>query len=200
MLRVALTGGIATGKSFCLGLFGSRGVPVIDADLLSRAAVAPGSAALSAVASRFGPSVLAPDGTLDRAALGRIVFGDRAARADLEAIVHPEVYRRISGWFVTLPAGTRLAIADIPLLFETGHEHDFDRVIVCACDPAEQLRRVMARDRLSEREARARLDAQWPIAAKIRRADHVIVTDRTIAETESQVRTLYERLKAEGAV
>jgi dephospho-CoA kinase len=200
MLRVALTGGIATGKSFCLGLFGSLGVPVIDADLLSRAAVAPGSAALSAVASRFGPSVLAPDGTLDRAALGRIVFGDRAARADLEAIVHPEVYRRISGWFVTLPAGTRLAIADIPLLFETGHEHDFDRVIVCACDPAEQLRRVMARDRLSEREARARLDAQWPIAAKIRRADHVIVTDRTIAETESQVRTLYERLKAEGAV
>jgi dephospho-CoA kinase len=200
MLRVALTGGIATGKSFCLGLFGSLGVPVIDADLLSRAAVAPGSAALSAVASRFGPSVLAPDGTLDRAALGRIVFCDRAARADLEAIVHPEVYRRISGWFVTLPAGTRLAIADIPLLFETGHEHDFDRVIVCACDPAEQLRRVMARDRLSEREARARLDAQWPIAAKIRRADHVIVTDRTIAETESQVRTLYERLKAEGAV
>jgi len=200
MLRVALTGGIATGKSFCLGLFGSLGVPVIDADLLSRAAVAPGSAALSAVASRFGPSVLAPDGTLDRAALGRIVFGDRAARADLEAIVHPEVYRRIGGWFVTLPAGTRLAIADIPLLFETGHEHDFDRVIVCACDPAEQLRRVMARDRLSEREARARLDAQWPIAAKIRRADHVIVTDRTIAETESQVRTLYERLKAEGAV
>jgi dephospho-CoA kinase len=200
MLRVALTGGIATGKSFCLGLFGSLGVPVIDADLLARAAVAPGSAALSAVASRFGPSVLAPDGTLDRTALGRIVFGDRAARADLEAIVHPEVYRRISGWFVTLPAGTRVAIADIPLLFETGHEPDFDRVIVCACDPAEQLRRVMARDRLSEREARARLDAQWPIAAKIRRADHVIVTDRTIAETESQVRTLYERLKAEGAV
>jgi dephospho-CoA kinase len=198
MLRVALTGGIATGKSFCLGLFGSLGVPVIDADLLARAAVAPGSAALSAVASRFGPSVLAPDGTLDRTALGRIVFGDRAARADLEAIVHPEVYRRISGWFVTLPAGTRLAIADIPLLFETGHEHDFDRVIVCACDPAEQLRRVMARDRLSEREARARLDAQWPIAAKIRQADHVIVTDRTIAETESQVRTLHERLKAEG--
>jgi dephospho-CoA kinase len=198
MLRVALTGGIATGKSFCLGLFGSLGVPIIDADVLSRAAVAPGSPALSAVASRFGDSVLMADGTLDRAALGRIVFADRAARADLEAIVHPEVYRRISEWFVTLPTATRLAIADIPLLFETGHEHDFDRIIVCACDPAEQLRRVMARDSLSEPEARARLAAQWPIEEKVRRADHVIVTDRTVAETESQVRTLHERLKVEG--
>ena len=198
MLRVALTGGIATGKSFCLGLFGSLGVPIIDADILSRAAVAPGSPALAAVASRFGAAVLMADGTLDRAALGRIVFTDRAARADLEAIVHPEVYRRISEWFVTLPTATRLAIADIPLLFETGHEHDFDRVIVCACDPAEQLRRVMARDRLSEPDARARLAAQWPIEEKVRRADHVIVTDRTVAETESQVRTLHERLKVEG--
>ena len=124
------------GKSFCLGLFGSLGVPIIDADILSRAAVAPGSPALAAVASRFGAAVLMPDGTLDRAALGRIVFSDRAARADLEAIVHPEVYRRISEWFVTLPTATRLAIADIPLLFETGHEHDFDRIVVCACDPA----------------------------------------------------------------
>jgi dephospho-CoA kinase len=198
MLRVALTGGIATGKSFCLGLFGSLGVPTIDADRLARAVVAPGSPALSAVASRFGASVLMADGTLDRAALGRIVFTDRAARADLEAIVHPEVYRRISQWFVTLPTTTRLAIADIPLLFETGHEHDFDRILVCACDPAEQLRRVMARDRLSEPDARARLAAQWPIEEKVRRADHVIVTDRTVAETESQVRTLHERLKVEG--
>ena len=150
------------------------------------------------MASRFGAAVLLADGTLDRAALGRIVFTDRAARADLEAIVHPEVYRRISQWFVTLPTTTRLAIADIPLLFETGHEHDFDRVIVCACDPAEQLRRVMARDRLTEPDARARLAAQWPIEEKVRRADHVIVTDRTVAETESQVRTLHERLKVEG--
>jgi dephospho-CoA kinase len=198
VLRVALTGGIATGKSFCLSRFGALGVPVIDADVLARTAVARGSPALAAVAARFGASVLLPGGSLDRAALGRIVFSDRAARADLEAIVHPEVYRRISEWFVTLPATTRLAIADIPLLFETGHEHDFDRVIVCACDPAEQLRRVMVRDGLTEREARARLDAQWPIEEKVRRADHVINTDTTVADTESQVRTLAERLKAEG--
>jgi dephospho-CoA kinase len=198
VLRVALTGGIATGKSFCLSRFGALGVPVIDADVLARTAVARGSPALAAVAARFGASVLLPGGSLDRAALGRIVFSDRAARADLEAIVHPEVYRRISEWFVTLPATARLAIADIPLLFETGHEHDFDRVIVCACDPAEQLRRVMVRDGLTEREARARLDAQWPIEEKVRRADHVINTDTTVADTESQVRTLAERLKVEG--
>ncbi len=110
---------------------------------------------------------LRADGTLDRPALGRLVFADRTARADLEAIIHPEVYRRISEWFANLPAGTRVAIADIPLLFETGHQHDFEVVIVCACSPAEQLRRLKARDGLSDEAARARLDAQWPIEEKV---------------------------------
>lgn len=197
MLRVALTGGIATGKSFCLSRFASLGAAVIDADLLARAAVAPGSPALAAIAARFGPSVLLPDGTLDRAALGRIVFSDRASRADLEAIVHPEVYRRIDEWFATRPAGTRVGIADIPLLFETGHHPEFDRIIVCACDPAVQLRRLMARDRLPEPDARARLAAQWPIAEKVARADYVITTDGTTPETEGRVGMVYERLKAE---
>ena len=109
--------------------------PVIDADVLARDAVAPGRRPGARSSARFGAGVLHADGTLDRAALARIVFGDRVARADLEAIVHPDVYRRISDWFADLPAGTRVAIADIPLLFETGHQHDFDRVVVCACDP-----------------------------------------------------------------
>ena len=126
------------------------------------------------------------DGTLDRAALGAIVFSDRAARAALEAIIHPEVRRRVREWFVNLPPQTALAIADIPLLFETGQEHDFDAVIVCACDPAEQLRRVMDRNRLSEDAARQRLAAQWPIEEKVARADHVIRTDGTFADTEAQ--------------
>ncbi len=198
MLRVALTGGIATGKSFCLSRFASLGAAVIDADLLARAAVAPGSPALAAIAARFGPSVILPDGTLDRAALGRIVFSDRASRADLEAIVHPEVYRRIDEWFATRPAGTRVGIADIPLLFETGRHHEFDRIIVCACDPAVQLRRLMARDRLPEPDARARLAAQWPIAEKVARADYVITTDGTTPETERRVGMVYESLKLEG--
>jgi dephospho-CoA kinase len=196
MLRVALTGGIATGKSYCLAQFASFGVPVIDADQVARDAVAPGSRALEEVGARFGASILRPDGSLDRAALGRIVFTDRAARADLEAIVHPEVYRRISEWLATLPPRTRVAIADIPLLFETGHTHDFDRVVVVACNPREQLRRIMARDGLSERDARARLDSQWPIEEKEARADYVIKTDGTVADTDSQVRTVHELLVA----
>ena len=197
MLRVALTGGIATGKSYCLARFASFGVPVIDADQLARDAVAPGSRALDEVTARFGPAILRSDGSLDRASLGRIVFNDRAARADLEAIVHPEVYRRISEWLATLPPRTRVAIADIPLLFETGHTHDFDRVVVVACDPREQLRRIIARDGLSERDARARLDSQWPIEEKEARADYVIKTDGSVADTDSEVRTVYELLSAE---
>jgi dephospho-CoA kinase len=197
MLRVALTGGIATGKSYCLARFASLGIPTLDADRLARDAVAPGSRALEQVATRFGASILRADGSLDRASLGRIVFSDRAARADLEAIVHPEVYRRISEWLATLPPRTRLAIADIPLLFETGHTHDFDRVIVVACDPREQIRRIVSRDGLSERDARARLDAQWPIEEKAARANYVITTDGTVADTDSQVKTVYEMLNAE---
>jgi len=197
MLRTALTGGIATGKSFCLSRFAALGVPVIDADVLAREAVAPGSPALAEVAERFGAAVLYPDGSLDRAALGRIIFSDRAARAELEAIVHPRVYHRIDGWFANLPAGVRVAIADIPLLFETGHEHDFERIIVCACEPEEQFRRLVSRDRLSAEEARARLAAQWPIDEKIRRADYVVETDGPFAETDGQVRGVFEALLAE---
>jgi dephospho-CoA kinase len=194
MLRAALTGGIATGKSFCLERFAALGAATIDADLMARDAVAPGSPGLARVVARFGRGMLRPDGALDRSALGRLIFEDRTARADLEAIVHPEVYRRISDWYANLPLGTRVAIADIPLLFETGHEHQFERVIVAACDPDEQVRRVMARDSLSQADARARLAAQWPIEAKARRADFVIRTDVSFAETEAQVREVFRRL------
>jgi dephospho-CoA kinase len=194
MLRVALTGGIATGKSYCLARFAVHGVPTIDADVLAREAAAPGTPGLAAIAARFGPGVLSSDGALDRPGLGRLVFGDSKARAALEAIIHPEVYRRIREWFANLPAGTRLAVADIPLLFETGHNHDFDAVIVAACDPEEQVRRVMARDRLSDAEARARLAAQWPIEEKVRRASRVIWTDGGFAETDRQVDEVYDSL------
>lgn len=196
MVLAALTGGIATGKSYCLGRFASFGVPVIDADKLARDAVAPGTPGLSAVVARFGPSVLKPDGTLDRSALARIVFSDRRARADLEAIVHPDVYRRIREWAVNLPPYTRVAIPDIPLLFETGHEHDFDNVIVCACEPEEQIRRLIARDGLSDADARARLAAQWPIEDKVVRGDYVIRTDGSYADTDRQIRDVLDRLNA----
>ncbi|MGB2715390.1 MAG: dephospho-CoA kinase [Vicinamibacterales bacterium] len=196
MILAALTGGIATGKSYCAAKFASFGVPVVDADRLARDAVAPGTAGLAAVVARFGAAILRPDGSLDRAALARIVFSDRLARADLEAIVHPEVYRRIREWAVNLPPHTRVAIADIPLLFETGHEHDFDKVIVSACEPEEQVRRLIARDRLTDADARARLAAQWPIEDKVARGDYVIRTDRSYAETELQVRRVLDSLNA----
>jgi dephospho-CoA kinase len=197
MRRAALTGGIATGKSYCLARFASLGARVVDADRLAREAVAPGTAGLAQVVERFGPAFLRPDGSLDRPALGRLVFADRTARADLEAIIHPEVYRRIGDWFANLPAGTGLAIADIPLLFETGHEHDFDVVIVCACSRAEQLRRLVARDGLTEEAARARLDAQWPIEEKVARAHAVIPTDGGFNETDREVGRIYESLKSD---
>ena len=195
MLQAALTGGIATGKSYCLARFASLGVPTIDADRLARLAVAPGSPGLAAVVERFGPSLLRTDGTLDRPALASIIFSDRTARAELESIVHPDVYRRIREWFARLPPATRVAIADIPLLFETGHEHEFDRVVVCACTTGEQLRRLMARDGLTDGQARARLAAQWPIDEKVRRAHFVIRTDGTFAETDAQVRAVADALR-----
>jgi dephospho-CoA kinase len=197
VLRVALTGGIATGKSYCLARFAALRVPVIDADQLARDAVAPGTAGLRAVAARFGAGVLNADGSLDRAGLARIVFADPRARAALEAIVHPEVYRRIQEWFANLRVAAPFALADIPLLFETGHNHDFDEVVVAACHPDEQVRRVIARDHLDDAQALARIAAQWPITDKVQRADRVIWTDRGFAETDRQVRVVYDVLNAE---
>jgi dephospho-CoA kinase len=194
VLQVALTGGIATGKSYCLGRFAALGMPTIDADRLAREAVAPGSPGLAAVAQRFGAHIVREDGTLDRAALARIAFSDRTARADLEAIVHPDVYRRIREWFAQLPHGTPVAMADIPLLFETGHEHDFDAVVVAACTPEEQLRRLVARDGLSETDARARLEAQSPIDEKVRRAQFVIRTDIGFPQTDEEIERIYRKL------
>ena len=195
MVRAALTGGIATGKSYCLGRFAELGAVTIDADSIARDAVAPDTPGLAAVIRRFGADLLRADGGLDRAALARVVFADRAARADLEAIIHPEVYRRIRHWYAELPAGIRVAVADIPLLYETGYSPEFDVVIVCACEPTEQLRRVMERDSLTEDEAHARLAAQWPIEDKVRRADHVIWTDRGFTETDRQVIEIHRRLQ-----
>jgi len=196
MRRIALTGGIATGKSTILRRLQRHGIPVIDADVLARDAVAPGTPAAAAIRARFGDTLFTPDGRLDRKALGGMIFQDEAARAALERIVHPEVYARIAAWFAALPAHTRFAVADIPLLFETGHETDFDAVIVAACSPEVQIERVRARDGLSEEAARQRLAAQWPIAEKVRRADFVILTDGPAAATGAEVDALVGTLSA----
>jgi len=195
--RVALTGGIATGKSHIRARLKELGVPTIDADTLARAAVAPGSAGLAAVAQRFGAGILKTDGSLDRAALGRIVFADEGARRDLEAIIHPQVRQATDAWFDSLGLATHpFAVADIPLLFEVGRDQDFDVVIVAACEPETQVQRVMQRDGITEAEARQRLAAQLPIADKIRRADFVIRTDGSYDETNQQLDAVLLALSA----
>jgi dephospho-CoA kinase len=196
MLRVALTGGIATGKSYVRARFEALGVPTIDADAVARAAVEPGAPALARIAERFGPRVVREDGRLDREALAAVVFADTGARRALEAIVHPEVRRVIHDWEAALSAcdpaeRPAYCLADIPLLYETGRAADYDVVIVTACAPDEQVRRVRARDGASEAEARARLAAQWPIDAKTSRADYVIRTDGTFADTDARVAAVH---------
>ena len=196
MVRVALTGGIASGKSHVLAAFAARHVPTIDADLLAHEVVARGAPAADAIRQRFGAQVVGPDGEIDRRRLGAIVFADPDARRDLEAIVHPKVYEAIERWFTTLAPTVPLAVADVPLLFETGHDSNFDVVIVAACEPEEQMRRVMARDGLPEADARARLAAQWPIGEKVRRADYVVWTTGTVEETSARVAEIAKRIAA----
>ena len=202
MLRVALTGGIGTGKSYVVRLLRSRSVPTVDADQLARAAVQPDQPAFAGLRARFGADVIAADGTLDRARLGRLVFADATARAALEALVHPPVREAMDAWFQRCRTFTRplFAVADIPLLFETRRAGAFDRVVVVACDPAIQLQRIMARDGLPAEDARRRIAAQLPIAEKADRADAVITTDGSFAQTDRQVASLCRTLAAAGGV
>jgi len=195
MLKIALTGGIATGKSHVLELFRRRGVPCLDADTLAHGVEAAGTEATQAIAARFGPAVLGRDGAVDRAKLGPIVFADAAARRELEAIVHPAVYRAITAGLraFELTENPRLAVVDIPLLFETGRASDFDTVIATVCPVAMQVERLVARG-MTDAEARQRLAAQLPAAEKAARAQHTIDTSGTFADTETQVQRILERL------
>jgi dephospho-CoA kinase len=200
MLKIALTGGIATGKSYVLDQFRRRGVPCLDADELAHGVEAAGTEATAAIAARFGAEVLAADGSVNRARLGPIVFADPAARRELEAIVHPAVYRAIAAGVRAFElTGTHaFAIVDVPLLFETGADQRFDRVIVTACRPELQIARLKERG-LSEEAARRRLAAQWPTEERVARADFVITTDATFADTDRQVEEIYHRLQAAGS-
>jgi dephospho-CoA kinase len=199
VLRVALTGGIASGKSHCLARFRELGAPAIDADVVAREVVEPGTPGLAAIVARFGGAVLGPDGSLDRPALAGIVFGDPGARRALEAIVHPAVYDAIRTWFAGLESGRPAlpaAIADIPLLYETGREADFDRVVVAVCRPDQQLDRLVRGRSLTHEEAAMRIAAQMPIDEKARRADFVVDTSGSFAETERQVDEVWRALRS----
>jgi dephospho-CoA kinase len=188
MRKVALTGGIATGKSHVLARLRALGVPCLDADEMAHGVMAPGTEASAAVAARFGAEMLTPEGAVDRQRLGPVVFGDRQARRDLEAIVHPAVYRAIAAGLRAFERTDHppLAVVDIPLLYETGRQDDFDRVVATLCPRSVQLTRLVARG-LTESDAEARLAAQMPAEEKAARAHHVIRTDGTFAETDAQL-------------
>ena len=194
MLTVALTGGIATGKSHVLERFRQLGAACLDADELAHGATGPGTEASQAIAARFGRDVLDSTGAVDRRKLGPVVFADAAARRDLEAIVHPAVYRAIAAGLRAFErTGSKIAIVDIPLLHETAGERRFDRVVATVCSPATQLARLLARG-LSETDAHQRLDAQLPADEKAARADFVVRTDGTFADTDAQVDAIWRQL------
>ena len=195
MLKIGLTGGIATGKSHVLDRFRQRGVPCLDADELAHGVTSAGTEATASIAERFGAEILATDGSVDRKKLGSIVFADPAARRELEAIVHPAVHRAIAmGVRAFELMGDALAVVDIPLLFETGAEKTFDKVIVTACAAETQVARLVQRG-LTEEAAGQRLAAQWPTERKTARADFVITTDGSFAETDEQVARVMDSLK-----
>jgi dephospho-CoA kinase len=196
MLRIALTGGIATGKSYVLGRLQARGIPCLDADLLAHGVMAAGTEVSHAIAERFGGEVLDRDGAVDRRKLGAIVFADATARQDLETIVHPAVRRAITAGLraFQLVGGSVFAVVDIPLLYETGRAAEFDRVIATLCPPEMQIQRLIARG-LTESEAQQRLAAQMPADQKAARADYVIRTDGTVEETDAQVEQVVRSLQ-----
>ena len=193
MRLIGLTGGIATGKSTVARLLAARGAVIVDADVLAREVVEPGSPALAEIAAGFGDSVLTPDGALDRAALGAVVFADPAERRRLEAITHPRIAALMGERIAAgLASEAPLVVADIPLLFEGDRVGLVEGVLLVDTPEEVQLRRLMLRDGIAEAAARARVAAQMPLAEKRRRATWVIDNSGTPEETAARVAAWWE--------
>lgn len=196
MFRIGLTGNIASGKSTVARYWAERGAPIIDADVLARRAVEPGSPGLRRVVEAFGPEVLTEDGAMDRAAVRRIVFRDPAARARLEAIIHPEVGRLRDEEEARLQeAGERIVVHDIPLLFEVGIEDRFDAVVLVDAPEHQRLERLVRDRGLDEAEARRMIEAQMPAEAKRARADYVIDNDGSLERLEKLADEVWRKLQ-----
>jgi dephospho-CoA kinase len=203
MLKVALTGNVASGKSTVARVWESLGARLVDADELARQAVEPGTPALEAIAAQWGDAILDDDGSLDRGALRDRVFKDQDERARLEAIVHPEIARmRDDAFRKAAAAGAPIVVADIPLLFEVGMQDAFDVVVVVDASPELRLER-MVRDRgMGMDEARRIVAAQMPAELKRSRADLVIENSETIHDLEARAAvawgTILRRADASG--
>jgi dephospho-CoA kinase len=195
-LLVGLTGGIATGKSTVNAMLVNPSVRVVDADALAREVVEPGTPAYQQIVDEFGKEVLQPDGRLDRARLGEVVFADAAKRKRLEAITHPAIRARFQQIVADLERANfdGILIWDASLLIESGGMKNMDRVVVVTTDAATQLRRLMARDGSTGEAARARTASQMPLPVKARYGDYVIDNSGTREQTEARVREVYRSL------
>lgn len=170
---IGLTGGIACGKSEVAAILRGKGVPVLDTDAVAHALLQPGQAVFDAVIAAFGKMYLTDEGTVNRKALGTLVFGDDDARKKLNGLMHPEIYRQSAAWVIEQRATHPWVVVMIPLLFENGADHRFEKIVVVAADEAVMLKRMAARG-WTEEASQARMRAQWPVAEKVRRADAVI--------------------------
>jgi len=195
MLLVGLTGGIGSGKSTVADLLAQHGAVILDADAFARDAVRGGTDALADVVRRFGDEVLGPDGELDRPRLAAIVFADREALADLEAIIHPEVRRMIADGIQSHLDTDDVVVLVNPLLIEMGTHRDCDVVVVVSASPETQVARSVARG-MDEADVRARLGAQLPLDDRARAADVLIDNEGTREELEAEVDVLWQHLAA----
>ncbi|HEY6452638.1 MAG TPA: dephospho-CoA kinase [Steroidobacteraceae bacterium] len=189
--RIALTGGVASGKTTVSDLFAARGIPVLDADIISREVVAPGTPLREQLFECFGPAIRREDGDLDRSALRRLVFEDAHARRELEALLHPAIAERMQELAAISDGPYQIHV--VPLLVETRTAGDYDRVLVVDCPERLQLARLRARSGLSEPAARSMLDAQAGRAARLAAADDLIVNDGDVALLEPRVAALHAR-------
>ncbi|KAF8971914.1 dephospho-CoA kinase-domain-containing protein [Flammula alnicola] len=196
MLVIGLTGGIATGKSTVSSLLKASHIPIVDADVIARQVVEPGTSGLAKIKATFGNEVILPDGTLDRKKLGSIIFNDEVKRKKLNKIVHPAVRKamlwQMLGYWIR---GYKYCIMDVPLLIEGGLWQWVGLVVVVYCSDELQLQRLMQRDGSSREEASARLNSQLPISQKVPYADIVIDNSGTKQELETQVVSLIRRLE-----
>lgn len=198
MILIGLTGGIASGKSTVARLLEKKGAAIIDADVLGHQVLEPGGPPYEKVVERFGDVVLTPDGRIDRTKLGEIVFGDPQARADLNAITHPEIYRAIVKSIEDFRTTGRVVVLDVALLVETltdrGKRLGLKALVVVAANPSEQIERL-ARDRkMTTEQATARIRAQAPNASKMAAADYVIDNRGTFENLERSVDALWDLL------
>lgn len=191
MLRIALTGGIASGKSTVAERFRELGVPVIDTDRLARDAVEPGSPALDRLVSRCGSGILHDDGSLNRGALRKRIFRDKKLRREVEAMLHPEIFRRLDAE-ISSTTGPYVVI-EIPLLAETGSAEKFDRVLVVDCPESVQIARLMERDGMGNAAAKRILSAQAPREQRLSLADDIIENTGSKQNLITSVDSLHEK-------